>query len=92
MQFGESIKKYVQVNVVFREDGVMLPNEIFWGSGVSYKINRITEIRYGYTYRPDSVGNRYTVLIDGNKRVLYFEQNPDSLKNPVGRWFVEKRQ
>ena len=85
------IKIYVQVNVIFREDGVMLPNEIIWGNGVSYKINRITEIRYGYTYRADCVGNRYTVVIDGQKRYLYFEQNPNSLKNPVGKWFVERK-
>ena len=91
MMPDDEIKIYVQVTVIFREDGVMLPNEIIWANGVSYKINRITGIHYGYTYRPDSVGTKYTVEIDGQKKCLYFEQNPNSLKNPVGRWFVEKK-
>jgi hypothetical protein len=88
---NEDVKIYVQVNVIFREDGLMLPNEIIWASGVSYKINRITQICYGFTFRTNCVGNRYRVVIDGQERYLYFEQNPNSLKNPVGRWFVEKR-
>ena len=87
----DEIKIYVQVNVIFREDGVMLPSEIIWANGVSFKINRITGIHYGYTYRPDSVGTKYTIEIDGVKKYLYFEQNPNPLKNPVGRGFVEMK-
>ena len=75
----DEIKIYVQVNVIFREDGVMLPSEIIWANGVSFKINRITGIHYGYTYRPDSVGTKYTIEIDGVKKYLYFEQNPTHL-------------
>ena len=89
---GETETKiYVQVNVIFREDGVMLPSEIIWANGVSFKINRITGIQYGYIYRPDCVGAKYTIEIHGEKKFLYFEQNPSPMKNPLGRWFVEKK-
>ena len=87
----KGVKIYVQVNAIFRQDGVMLPNEIIWENGVSYKINRIRAIHYGYIYRPDSVGTKYTIEIHGEKKFLYFEQNPGPMKNSPGRWFVEKK-
>ena len=38
-------KVYVQVNVQFREDGIMLPREIIWEDCVRYEIDRVTDIR-----------------------------------------------
>ena len=36
-------------------------------------------------------GDRYTVMIGGHERYLFFEHNADYGNERVGKWFVEKR-
>ena len=36
-------------------------------------------------------GDRYTVMIGGHERYLFFEHNADYGNERIGRWFVEKR-
>ena len=90
MGFIENLKIYVDVIVIFRKDGVMLPSEIVWDSGVSFPIKRIREIKYGCTFW-ESKCNRYTVEIDGERKYLYFEPNTEPEVNSFGRWFVENK-
>lgn len=89
-EYADYAKIYVQVDAVFRRDGLMLPSEIVWKTGVSYRISHIREIRYGYKYLSSNC-NRYKIEVEGEEKYLYFEHNPTDLKNPLGRWFVERK-
>ena len=58
-------KVYVQVNVQFREDGIMLPREIIWEDGVRYEIDRVTDIRQAAAMKAGGQGDRYTIMVHG---------------------------
>ena len=61
-------KVYVQVNVQFREDGIMLPREIIWEDGVRYEIDRVTDIRQAAAMKAGGQGDRYTIMVHGMQR------------------------
>ena len=65
-------KVYVQVNVQFREDGIMLPREIIWEDGVRYEIDRVTDIRQAAAMKAGGQGDRYTIMVHGMQRYLFF--------------------
>lgn len=73
-------KVYVPVTAYFREDGVMFPREIYWEDRV-YQIDRLTDCRRCASLKVGGIGLRYTCLIRGQKKYLYYEEN--------GRWFLE---
>lgn len=83
-------KVYVQVNVQFREDGIMLPREIIWEDGVRYEIDRVTGIRQAAAMKAGGQGDRYTIMVHGMQRYLFFERCANQTGNNIGRWFVEK--
>ena len=56
-------KVYVQVNVQFRENGIMLPREIIWEDGVRYEIDRVTDIRQAAAMKAGGQGDRYTIMV-----------------------------
>jgi hypothetical protein len=85
------MKVYVQVNVDFREDGVMLPREIIWENGVTYEIDRVTNICQAAAMRAGGQGDRYTIKVKGKESYLFFERSPNQSGNNIGRWFVERR-
>ncbi|MBQ3115460.1 MAG: hypothetical protein IJC07_00350 [Clostridia bacterium] len=77
-------KVFVQVTAKFSVEGGMTPLEILWRDGKRYVIDKVK-----FTDRaPSKVGGmvtkRYTVLIGGQERYLYFDKYTE-------RWFVEKR-
>ena len=86
---SNSIKVYVPVKVDFRADGVMLPRKITWEDGREYEIDRVTDIRQAAAMRAGGQGDRYTVIISGQERYLFFEHNADYGNERVGKWFVE---
>ena len=66
-------KRYVEVDVRFSTEGRLRPLQIIFDKGQVYKIDKIKDICVG------GVGDRYTCMIQGKERELWFED---------GRWFV----
>lgn len=83
-------KLYVGVIVDFRDDGVMLPREIVWEDGRRFKIDRVSDLRQAASMKAGGQGDRYTILIGGKQRYLFFERSPDLRGPRLGRWFVER--
>ena len=83
-------KVYVQVNVQFREDGIMLPREIIWEDGARYEIDRVTDIRQAAAMKAGGQGDRYTIMVRGMQRYLFFEHCANQTGNNIVRWFIEK--
>ena len=74
-------KVYVNVNAQFTESGEVIPKSIIWTDGVTYEINRITDVRRAACLRAGGRGIRFTCIIDGNEKHLYYEDGK--------KWFVE---
>lgn len=91
MAGGKDIKTYVKVNVVFDEAGTMLPREIIWTDGHKYEIDRVKDITQAAAMRCGGQGDRYTILVGGQERYLYFERNCSLTGNNIGKWFVERK-
>ena len=53
-----------------------------------FDIDDITDFYPGYT--SDRSGDRYTIVIHGETRYLFFERNDEMVAARVGRWFVER--
>lgn len=77
------IRTYVQVNSDFDPTGYMQPRTITWKDGRVFKIEAVRDLR------PGRKGERYTVVIKGEERYLFYERPSDILPNRFGRWFVE---
>ena len=93
MQAGRrSIKVYVKVGVVFREDGAMLPRSLTWEDGRKYAIDRVIGVRPACAERAGGQGDRYTVMVSGQQRYLFFEHSTDTGGQNVGRWFIERKE
>lgn len=88
---SNSLKVYVEVEVCFREDGVMLPRLIVWENGLRYGIDRVSDIRQASAAKAGGQGDRYTVWINGRQGYLFFERNSSLSGNTIGRWFVERK-
>ncbi len=77
-------KVYVAVYLKVSAEGVMKPVCVEWSDGTCYKIDKILDERNA---PPEHTGGvltrRYSVIINGKVRVVYFEKHS-------GRWFVEK--
>lgn len=91
MQEPSDIKVYVEVNVEFRSDGVMLPKEIIWEDGTRYEIDRVKQIDQASARRAGGQGDRYTIMVQGKETYLFFERSTNLNGNNIGRWFVERR-
>ena len=83
------IRQYVKVRVDFNDEGTMLPRSILWADGREYPIDRVKDIRSAPAQKAGGQGDRYTVMIAGQERFLFFEHNADYGNERVGRWFVE---
>lgn len=84
-------KKHVEVTVSFHDDGVMLPREIIWEDGHHYEIDRVTDIRQSAYMKAGGQGDRYTIMVKGTPRYLFFERSASITGNIIGMWFVEER-
>lgn len=83
-------KQYIRVDVAMDSDGTMRPCQIHWTNGRKYEISRLIDVTPAPAMKAGGQGDRYTVLINGKERALFFErptQDDDARK--VGRWFVE---
>ena len=75
----ERQKKYVTVDVRFSEDGRLRPLQIVFDAEHIYEIDRVKDV-CRRAADVGGVGDRYTCLIHGKERYLWFEK---------GKWFVE---
>ncbi len=87
-----NIKVYVKVGVVFREDGMMLPRSLTWEDGRKYMIDRVLGVRPACAQRAGGQGDRYTVMVGGQQRYLFFEHSTEPGDQNVGRWFIERKE
>ena len=84
---ARSLKVYVDVTVDFDTDGQMYPRTLTWEDG-----DKVKAIRPAHAERAGGQGDRYTVMIDGHEKYLFFEHNSDFGNKNVGRWFVERKE
>ena len=78
-------KVYVAITSYTDVDGISKPVELEWTNGARYSISKVIDKRIA---PPVHVGSsptvRYTVLIQGHEKVLYYEKFSN-------KWFVEKQ-
>ena len=82
---GESVsskKIYVDVMAEFTKDGRLLPVSFKWDDGRTFEIQRVTDVRRAASLKAGGVGTRYTCMICGQVKYLYYEEN--------NLWFMEK--
>ena len=82
---------YVHVNTDFDSTGFVIPKAITWADGRTFVIDSIMDFRPTSSCETMHPGERYTVMIGGHERYLFFEHNADYGNERIGRWFVEKR-
>jgi len=82
-------KVYVKVNVFFREDGTVIPTDIVWKDGKRYHIDKVTDIRQAASLKVGGQGDRYTIMVKGRQKFLFFERSTGLFGSNLGRWFVE---
>ena len=85
------VKEYVEVGVEFLPDGAMQPRFLIWSDGRRYDIDKIKAVQAAPALKAGGQGDRYTIMIEGHERYLFFEHNADYGNERIGRWFVEKR-
>ena len=78
---------YVKVSADFDCSGCLHPRSIIWKDGRVFEIDDITDFYPGYT--SDRSGDRYTIVIHGETRYLFFEKVSEYFGSRFGRWFVE---
>lgn len=74
-------KVYVDVMAEFTQEGKLIPKSIKWEDGRTFEIQKITDVRRAASLKAGGVGMRYTCLICGQSKFLYYEEN--------NLWFVE---
>lgn len=86
-----NMKVYVQVMVMFREDGMMLPRAFIWEDGRKYIIDRVLDVRPAHAERAGGQGDRYKIMVNGQQRYLFFEHSTEINDKKVGKWFIERK-
>ena len=76
-------KLYVDVIAEFTKDGKLRPLWLIWEDGRKYEIDRIKSCQRAASRKAGGVGLRYTIMVQGQERYLYYEENY--------HWFVEAK-
>jgi len=82
MQDQKYRKVFIDVYVMMRKDGTLLPKSFLWEDGEKYHIDKVIQITSAASLKVGGRGMRYTVKIGGAERYMFLEEN---------RWFVEAR-
>lgn len=77
-------KIYVDVTAKFLAEGGLRPTELTWRNGKKYVIDKVRFIDRAPARVGGLIIKRYTVVIGGQERYLYYDKN-------LERWFVEKK-
>jgi hypothetical protein len=88
---------YVKVSTAFDLSGYMQPTSITWSDGRTFRIDSVRDFYPAVIGDPRIIGqskrdqfsDRYTVIIRGEQRYLYFERSQFGFETILGRWFVE---
>lgn len=75
-------KVYVDVTAEFFKDGDLVPKSFRWEDGQVYEIERIKDVRRAASLKAGGVGTRYTCVIGGQEKHLFYEDN--------NMWFMER--
>ena len=75
-------KVYLDVTVKFDSDGNMTPLSLVWEDDTVYEIDRVKDVRRAASLKAGGMGIRYTVMIQGKMKYLFFEDP---------KWFVEAK-
>lgn len=86
-----SPKVYVEVDVEFSKEGDMRPHFLVWEDGSVYTIDKIKDVRPAHAAKAGGQGDRYTIMVNGQERYLFFEHNSDFGNKKPGRWFIERK-
>ena len=78
-------KVYVEMIVRCAREGGMRPIMLVWEDGRRYEIDRVKFAERAPSRAPSVVPVRYTCLIGGTERHLYYEEEDR-------RWFVERKR
>lgn len=78
----ELYKRYIDVVVVQKKDGSMIPIYLYWENGRKYKIDKVIS-KERRVSKVGGCGIRYTCLIHGYRRNLFYEKD---------KWFIESYQ
>ena len=73
-------KKYLEVIAKYDTNGKMTTLSIVWEDGRIYEIDKVTDCIRAASLKAGGQGMRYTCLIQGQMRYLFFDDV---------RWFVE---
>jgi len=77
---------YIELRVNFSAEGTMTPVQIKWKDGRVFEIDMVLDVRRAAS-DAGSMGIRYTVMIMGKERRLFFEDAYSDTGK--ARWFVE---
>ncbi len=77
-------KKYIKVNADFTVEGNVIPCSVEDDEGNVFEIQKIIDIRRAACLRAGGMGLRFTCIVDGYEKKIYYEDSKDSNK-----WFVE---
>ena len=75
-------KVYVDVTAELSKDGDLVPKSFRWEDGQVYEIERVKDVRRAASLKAGGVGMRYTCVIDGQEKHLFYEDN--------NMWFMER--
>ena len=72
-------KKYIDVELLQKKDGEIVPQFLLWTDGKRYPIDKVIS-KERRASPVGGCGMRYTCLIQGKRRNLFLEKD---------RWFIE---
>jgi hypothetical protein len=75
-------KVYVDVTAEFSKDGDLVPKSFRWEDGQVYEIERVKDVRRAASLKAGGVGMRYTCVIGGQEKYLFYEDS--------NMWFMER--
>lgn len=84
-------KVYVDVDVHFDCDGRMYPSSLIWEDGTTYAIDKVIDIKKAAAQKAGGYGDRYTIVVEGKSRYLFYERSTDVDDVRPGRWFLERK-
>ena len=82
-------RKYVKVTSDFDATGYMQPRTITWEDGRVFKIEAVKDFRPAGVNHDSLTCGRYTVVIKGETKYLFFEKANTHHVSSAGRWYVE---
>ena len=83
-------KVYVDVTVDFDRYGRMFPRTIRWEDSKIYTVDRVLDMRPGFSQKAGGQGDMYLIRARGKEKHLFFERNAESFSGSVGRWFMAR--